>query len=146
MPLSDFVPDTKDVVYRGKTLVTVRGLHLGDVGVLMRRHIDDLRTLYRMFDPSGKLLPSEVDIDGLLFSLITYAPETAAKMIALASDEPENTEQAKRLPAPLQLQILIEIVKLTFEDTGGPLEFGAMLRQTFLSQLAALTSNSRTIQ
>lgn len=147
MALSDFTPDTADVMYKGKTLVTVRGLNLEDISILMRNHIGDLQTIYAMVAPSGKLLPSSIDVDNVLFSLLTNAPNTAVKMIQLAANEPDAdaARKVERMPAPLQLKILIEIVKLTFEDVGGPLEFGAMLRQ-LMPRLPSNVLNSQTIQ
>lgn len=147
MPLSDYIPETFDVIYKGKTLVTVRGLNLEDLGVLARNHIPELREMYRRFDPAStgsNFLSS--DIDAMIFSLIAEAPGTAAKMIAIASDEPGSVEQAKRLPAPLQLKILIEVARLTVEDVGGPLAFGALLRQLMQRQPTSTDSAHPTIQ
>lgn len=146
MAFSDFTPETKDIVYKGKTLATVRGLNLEDVSTLMRNHIGDLQAIYQFYAPSGKLLPVGVDIDNMLFGLLTNAPETAVKMIVLAADEPDATAKVKRMPAPLQLKILIEIVKLTFEDAGGPLEFGAMLRRMMPQVTLTAAPNNPTMQ
>lgn len=146
MALSDFTPETKDVSYKGKTLVTVRGLNLDDVGLLMRRHLGDLQAVYRAYENIGKLLPNNQDIDALLFNFLANAPETAARMIANASGEPDNIDKARALPAPLQLKILIAIIELTFEDIGGPLEFAAMLRRITPDVIEAAVPNNSTIQ
>lgn len=130
MSLSDYVQARSAIEYKGKTLVEVRGLGTEDVMILIAGHLGELQGLYAMLEPgTRKLLPKAEDIERIIFDVITNAPGTAAKMIALASDEPNNDEAAKRLPMPLQMKILIEVVRLTFEDVGGPLAFAGMLDQ-----------------
>lgn len=139
MPLSDFEAVKTPIIYKGKILVEVRGLNLDDVTLLVRNHLADFQMLWKLYDPvNQKLLPNSADgIDQMIFGLLSNAPETAAKLIAIASDEPGETDKARRLPMPLQMKILIEVVKLTFEDVGGPLEFVGMLGRVLTAELPA---------
>ncbi len=137
MGLADYVVVKRPVMYRGKMLVEVRGLNFEDVSVLVRNHLADLNTVFSAFADSGKSLPA-LDIEGLIFSLVTNAPDTAAKAIAIACDEPFETDKARSLVLPLQMKILIEVVRLTFEDFGGPLVLIGLVRQHVLASLAGL--------
>lgn len=146
MALSDYQPDRVPVMYRDKVLVRVRGLNMEDVGLLMRHHLSDLQTIYQMYQDQ-KLLPNAVDLQPLLLNLLTQAPVTAALTIAVASDDTDDFEvkvaAARRLSAPLQMKILGEIVRLTVQDVGGPLEFREMLT-TMMSLPTSMASPNQT--
>jgi hypothetical protein len=138
MALADYVVQKRDVKdFNGKVLATVRGLNFEDISQLVRNHLPELTMVFQGASPSGKLLPDDLDINSLLFSLVVKAPNTAGKMLALGCDEPDEVEKAKLLPAPLQLKILGDIVSLTFEDVGGPLAFLEMVKIAVASQRQA---------
>lgn len=143
MALNDYSPPRQTVEYKNKPLVSVRGLNVEDVSTLIRGYLADLKMIFDSLDGTSarKLLLEPEQLDRLLFSLVTKVPNTAAKMIAMASDEPDNVEGALRLSAPLQIKILMEVVRLTFEDVGGPLAFAAMLKQ-----VAEAAAPGQTIQ
>lgn len=144
MALADYAPERVDITYRGKALASVRGLNLEDVTVLMRQHLDELRQVYSLVGAnSGKLLPG--DTEATILKLISDTPALAAKIIAIASDEPDQIEAARRLSMPLQMKILLEVARLTFEDIGGPLVFAGMMN-TMVANLPALPSAAPTIQ
>lgn len=148
MSLSDYTPERVDILYKGKTLIEVRGLNLEDVSFLVRRHLAELRALRafilaRNADPE-KLLPN--DIDAAILNLLVSAPLTAATMIALAADDLSNVTKALALPMPLQMKILLEVVRLTFEDVGGPLAFADMVGAVLRGMIAALPTVTATIQ
>lgn len=128
MALSDFQPLTVDVKYKDKVLVTVRGLSLVDCTTLVRNHLPDLEMVYDKFGPTKSLPESGADIEAVLFSLITTIPDTAARMICMAANEPDGMDSVSKMPLPLQIKIMLEIVRLTFEDVGGPLAFAATFR------------------
>lgn len=133
MALADYTPERYTVEWRGRVLVEVRGLSLEDVTVLVRQHLPELKELYARFqgDPK-KLLPEGLDAERIALNCITEAPTLAARIICLASDE-RDMDAARRLTMPLQMKILIEVIRLTFEDVGGPLEFAGMLRKIVMT-------------
>lgn len=144
MALADYAPERSNIEYKGKPLATVRGLNLEDVTVLMRQHLDELRQVYSLVGANGgKLLPGETE--ATILKLISDAPALASKIIAIASDEPDQAEAARRLSMPLQMKILLEVARLTFEDIGGPLVFAGMM-QAMVVNLPALPSAAPTIQ
>lgn len=141
MSLADYTPARTEIFHHGKPMLTVRGLNTDDISALVRHHIQDLQTLVKTFSPDGKLLPENPNVDALLFSLITKFPTTAARMIALAADEPDQIENARKLPFPLQMEIALNIVKLTFEDVGGPLAFAGIVRH-MMAELSSASPRS----
>jgi hypothetical protein len=150
MALADYVVQRRDVTdFNGKVVAKVRGLNFEDISQLVRNHLTELTTVFSGAATEGKLLPENVDINSLLLSLVIKTPDTAAKMLALGCDEPDAIENAKLLPAPLQLKILGEITALTFEDVGGPLLFLEMVKIAVASQrpvLAERASSTRVVQ
>lgn len=134
MALSDYVPAKRTVQHDGKTLVEVRGLNLEDSMILMRNHLPELCEAWDLWESQDrKLLPeNQSQITGLIITLMIMFPDTAARMISMAADEGEDgVQHAKKLPLPLQVKIIAEIVEQTFEDVGGPLVFAAMMRLKF---------------
>lgn len=128
MALADFTPERVEVKYKGKALATVRGLNLEDLSVLIRSHLGDLQRLWELLEDDKQNVFQRLSADGFLLKLIGDAPVLGSKIIAIASDEPEAAEQAKLLPLPLQVMFLQHIVRLTFEDIGGPKAFVALIK------------------
>lgn len=141
--LSDYVIEKRSVTYRDKVLVEVRGLNYGDFCILVRNHLDEIGMVWAATS-DGKLLPEKLDITVLAFALATKSPDTAATLIALASDEPDGAEAARRLSMPLTIKIIIEVFKLTLEDVGGPLAFRELLAQAAAAEM--LESRTPTVQ
>jgi hypothetical protein len=125
MALADYQPEREQIFHKQSLLVSVRGLCLEDLSVLVRGNLAELQQLYAAIKQ-----PDQYQIDDLLImKLINQAPLMAAKIIALAADEPAGEEAASRLTVPLQVNILSAIARLTFEDIGGPKAFVAMVGQ-----------------
>lgn len=122
MPLADYQPERVRIDHRGKPLTEVRGLNLEDISVLVRSHLTELQVLYARFQNTA------LDTEALI-QIISEAPGIAARVIALASDEPEGVAAARKFSLPLQVKMLAEIVRLTFEDVGGPKAFVALVGQ-----------------
>ena len=129
MLLADYTPERVAIKdYKGVPRMEVRGLSLDDVSLLIRSHLADLQRLYDMLNGGDvadafKLLIT----DGFILKLLTDFPELAARMIAVAADEPGATANARRLPLPLQIMAIQAIMRLTFEDVGGPKAFVALI-------------------
>jgi len=122
MPLADYQPERVKIDYKGRPLAEVRGLNLEDISVLVRSHLTELQVLYARFQNTA------LDTEALI-QIISEAPGIAARVIALASDEPEGVAAARKFSLPLQVKMLAEIVRLTFEDVGGPKAFVALVGQ-----------------
>lgn len=130
MALSDFTPVRQTVQFEGGE-VDVRGLALDDVALLMKQHLPDIDTLVDVFVQQTRKTDEEaMDLDNIIHHAIgalRTAPGLVAHTIALASDEPDHVDIARSLPLPVQIQLVREIVELTFREAGGPKNFLASL-------------------
>ncbi|MRJ43347.1 hypothetical protein AKK84_14060 [Idiomarina sp. FeN1w] len=70
--------------------------------------------------------------------LMEQFPGLVAQLIALATDKPDKAGEIERLPAPIQLKLMLAVYELTVEDTGGLQDF---LQQVFaiLDRIKATT-------
>lgn len=137
MALGDYTPERSEIRHRETVLATVRGLNLDDLSLLVRAHAEDMQALLAMARKESGGVLSNLEIDGFLFKLIGELPVFAATVVAIAADEPEGGEAARRLPLPIQVKALLEIVRLTFEDTGGPKAFVALISDMVRKELPA---------
>lgn len=124
MSLSAFQPKREaiSVSNQNEPLFHVRALGLTDVASVIESHLHDLDALFMRISTGGDVFAPGVG-DNIMLMLVKDAPEIAAHIISLAADEPEAIEQARRLPAPVQLEALVKTFNLTFTDYGGPKKF-----------------------
>lgn len=123
MALSDYQPERREVVLNGKPLFTVEGLSFDGLEKLIRTHIADMEGIFDLILVGDK--PSDTlnaSLASMALALVTKAPGLTANIIAIASGE-EVTDKliatARRLPFPLQVEALVTIGQLTFEENGG---------------------------
>lgn len=122
MSLADYQPMRKDVPVRG-TSVSVRGLGLDDVAVLMNLYLSDIDALFRLYDDEVDESNRVAAMAQFAIVLCREAPALVGHMIALAADEPDQIEKARKLSLPAQVDILKTIFELTFEEAGGARKF-----------------------
>lgn len=126
MSLSDYVPQRVTVPLRGGSL-QVRGLALDDVTILLQNHLPDLDTLFDLYQEAQTDHTKVSDTAKYAVQIIKQAPGLVANMIALAADEPDQVEKARVLPIAAQQKALMEILRISFEEAGGPKKFFASL-------------------
>lgn len=130
MALADYQPERRDVLLRGKPLFSVQGLSLEGLALLVRTHLPDFEGIFDLLG-MGENLQQSVDLsmDRVALRLVTSAPGLTANIIAVASGEDLDVaiEHARKLPFPLQLEALIQIGELTFEEVGGIKKCGETL-------------------
>jgi hypothetical protein len=127
MTLASYSPPRKDIAV-GVGSLSLRGLNLDDISLLMSAHSDKLFSAFQQFESIVKSdNPESAVIARLVFDLINEAPQVAADIIALAADEPDHHQNARKLPFPVQVQALITVANLTFEAGGGLGELKAAL-------------------
>lgn len=122
--LLDFNFVTEDVLVGGQSL-TVRGISFDDVSLLISRHREALETAISSVAQAGG------DTGAILAPLIQQLPELAAQVIACATDAPELAEKARKLPVTAQLDVLLAVGRLTFEEAGGVKKFAEQLADLF---------------
>lgn len=124
MSLSDYQPERVEIKLK-KGAFEVKALSLSDLASLIKTHIADLDSVFDIFAGQGKEGELTPDIaKNVATTLATDLPDLAAALIGHASvEEGEDLGKAiagaKRLPAPLQMEALVTIGRLTFEEAGG---------------------------
>lgn len=116
MSLADYQPERCEIKLKGGSF-HVEGLSFESFAILVRTHLPDLEAVIELFQ-KGENVSSE-DIGSVVFAVVSQMPGLAANVIALASGEQDATKNAARLPAPVQIDVLMKIVDLTFNEVGG---------------------------
>jgi len=131
MSLADYQPMRTDVPVRG-TSVSVRGLALDDVAVLMNLYLSDIDALFRLYDEEVDQASKVAAMAQFAIVLCREAPALVGHLIALAADEPDMIDKARRLSLPAQVDVLKAVFRMTFEEAGGARKFceslGELLR------------------
>lgn len=121
MKLASYTPPSAEVPIGSGNSITVNGLSLESIEILVRTHLPDIEELFDLFVDGGNF--GQDDIKRLSITLATRAPGFTANVIALGAGEADATENAAKLPFPVQLQALSEIGRLTFAEVGGVKKF-----------------------
>ena len=117
MTLAALELPTETIQVGNRGSFTVRGLSFVDVAALIQNHKNELDTIVGLF-VSGKGSP-----DALFRTLLTEMPAVAAKIVACAADEPNEAGKILKLPVTVQLDALMAVGRLTFEEAGGVKKF-----------------------
>lgn len=122
MALKNMVVERHTIKF-GQNEIVVRGLSTNDVLAVLYQNKDSLETLLKLATEAGVTHTAELPDDGALMGLVANAVVTApfavASVIAYACDEPDALDAALSLPAPVQIEALVEITRLTFTDRAG---------------------------
>lgn len=122
MSLEDYKPEYRVFPLKGGSF-SVKGLSLVEVTELIRQHMPDLEAVLdlAMQTMDGKAELTESDIGNLVVTFAEQAPGLVANVIALAADA--HTEKgiaaATSLAFPVQVEVLLAICTLTFDEVGG---------------------------
>jgi hypothetical protein len=95
---------------------TVRGLSTVELEVLLREHKNTLTAMFKQVAEVGGKLDDETLQLGV--ELMGAAPELIARIICMASDEPDAIEFAFKLTPAIQVVALTRIALLTFTVEG----------------------------
>lgn len=130
MALADFTPERAEIKHNGSTVCSVRGLGTDDISVLVRAHLDTLNKLFEI----AKTTDNDFGNTAFFMQMVTVAPQIAIDIIALAADEPNYPPEVRQLPMGLQIKILQEVGRMTFEDIGGPKAIVGLVQTMLQSQ------------
>lgn len=122
MTLDEYQPETKDIVFKSRkdeVKFTVRGLNLDDFTHLVRLHLDDLQALRELYDRMKVDVYTRANMDKFVYAMLASAPGLAAEIISLAANDAEHADNYRKLPLPISVQALAEVVRLTLEEVGG---------------------------
>lgn len=123
MALSDYVPERRPVVVNGKPLFAVEGLSFDTLAVLVKTHMPDFDAIFGTIQ-DGEIRGEDrlAHLQRVSQNIVLQAPGLAANIISVASGEPLDEKlvaAARRLPFPAQVEALMNIGELTFEEVGG---------------------------
>lgn len=143
--MTDFLYNTEEVKWGregNEKVLTVRGLSTQDLTIAIRTHKDSLTKAFQMAE--GRL-EDDQNLSEFGLELMEQFPGLVAQLIALATDKPDRAGEIQRLPAPIQLRLMLAIYELTVEDTGGLQDF---LQQVFviLNRIKATTHSLNSLQ
>lgn len=115
--LKGLAPPTRGIRV-GDGVVTVRGLAFDEITNLLMRFGDGLDSIEKMFTDA-----ESIETAAIFDRLMRDAPGVVHAAIAMASDEPEETDTVRRLGAGFALEALIAIWELTTQPAGGGKKF-----------------------
>ncbi len=128
MSLKDIVDLKTKVEVSEDVSFDVRGLSTEDLAILSGAYDKYLDSMFK----------GELDFG----KLIKEAPSFVAKVLALATDEPESVEYASKLPFGIQVKALKSVYDLTFPDEDFLGELVNQLTEVLQNLQAKLVSGS----
>lgn len=130
MALADLSPRSA-VVMIGKVEVELWPFTVTDVSTLLRLHLPDFDELYALVQQAR--LGGVVDdraMARIVADILVKAPGAAANIIAIAAREDDAETNVAGLSFAVQFRLLSEVMRITFDDVGGPGNFFATLSAT----------------
>jgi hypothetical protein len=125
MSLREYVVGCRTINLPNDKKMSVRSFGFDDIQYLLVNKHGLIDTALKLFGESGfngdSADPQQVREFGV--SLLAALPELVAELIAIAADEPDMGDKARRLPAPVQLEALMAIYELTFTEPDSVKNF-----------------------
>lgn len=139
MPLKNYRPKI-DTILAGEETVALRGLNVKDISILLDGHRTLIEQMISTMDGMEKGFDLSAKVDRLIIESIHAAPDLVAGIISLAADEPDAGENAKSLPFATQVDALVKVFNLTFQEVGGLGNFLAVLQRAMSATRSALAA------
>ncbi len=122
MALAEYKKQTRAFELKGGSF-QVEGLSFDTFAKLIREHLSDIESIINLIESAttGTADLSELNLERIVIAAAEEAPTLVANIIALASGEtdPRTVDNARNLPFPVQVDVLLAVVELTFSDVGG---------------------------
>jgi hypothetical protein len=123
MALSDYQPERREISVNGKPLFFVEGFSFESLEKLARTHMPDLESIFDLVLVGDTPVTTlNASIGAMAIALVQKAPGLTANIIALSTGEPVTEDlinTARKLPFPVQIDALVKIGEITFEENGG---------------------------
>lgn len=121
--LADYVAK-RELIELDGTSFSVGGVSFNGLTQLINTHFADLDAIISL---AKEAVNGDIDnvsqgsIESLVLSAVSDAPGFIANLIAVAAGETSEkaVQAAAAIAAPKQIEIVLKIVKLTFEEVGG---------------------------
>lgn len=122
MALADYQAECRNFNLKGGSF-SVTGLTLEHVALLVRTHLPDIERLFEIGEEviGGRKELTADDMTQVATAVAQELPGFVASLITIAAGETttEALMAARRLPAPVQVDVLVAIGELTFTEVGG---------------------------
>jgi hypothetical protein len=127
--LPEYKPATHVIQLKGAPFY-VRGLSLEDITYLVNNHLPDLEKISDLYEQHTQNVFTDEAMKKLMLRLLSELPAVASEIIACAADAPGEGTKVRKYPAPVQIESLFVIARLTFEEVGGVKKFIEHLSST----------------
>lgn len=118
MSLRDYTPPSRTIPLGKGNKLAVRAFGFEDIQSLLINRSGLIVQALDLFGEHGMNAASASDeeVRSFALQLVAKVPDLVAEVIALAADEADQVDNARRLPAPVQLEALIAVYELTFSE------------------------------
>ncbi len=122
MALADYQKQTRTFELKGGSF-QVEGLSFDKFAKLIQNHLSDIEAIIALVESASNGLTdlNDSNIEKIVIAAAEEAPGLVANIIASASGEtdPRAVDAAASLPLPVQFQVMMDIIDLTFSEVGG---------------------------
>lgn len=125
MSLANLQLRTETVSYNDSDIV-LHGLSANAIAGLILSQLSNIEEIFNIVEAAGVKKTEDlanVNIAEVGQRLLVQLPDFIAHVIAYAAHEPEQWSKVIHLPAPVQVECLTKLAKLTFNDEAGFREF-----------------------
>ncbi len=123
MPISAYTIRTARVPLGKDNDFEVRALTFPDLTMLITNHMPALVGLLAKYQQAKQDVFAKSNIMSLCLDVARDFPTLASEIISLAivgeTVSPETRTKIENFPAPIQMQALVEIARITVEEAGG---------------------------
>ena len=125
MSLANLQLRTETVTYNDTDIVQ-HGLSANAIAGLILSQLSNIEEIFNIVEAAGVKKTEDlanVNIAEVGQRLLVQLPDFIAHVIAYSAHEPEQWSKVMHLPAPVQVECLTKLAKLTFNDEAGFREF-----------------------
>lgn len=143
MPLSTYTIPTATIPLGRENNMVVRGISFPDLTFLMQEHLPVLTAILSKYKDARDDIMSRRSIADLALMIARDFPTFATEMISVCitgedetADRKELATKVAMLGAPVQIMAMVEIARLTTEESGGLKNLMAGLRTKLETAMA----------
>ena len=106
--------------------IVLHGLSANAIAGLILSQLSNIEEIFNIVEAAGVKKTEDlanVNIAEVGQRLLVQLPDFIAHVIAYSAHEPEQWSKVMHLPAPVQVECLTKLAKLTFNDEAGFREF-----------------------
>lgn len=144
MSLANLQLRTETVSYNDTDIV-LHGLSANAIAGLILSQLSNIEEIFNIVEAAGVKKAEDlanVNIVEVGQRLLVQLPDFIAHVIAYSAHEPEQWSKVIHLPAPVQVDCLNKLAKLTFQDEAGFREFVGNVVAALRSAKGVVPQNS----